>query len=368
MNKNRKLDVFVIMLFIVEILIVKHFYQTEELFHFRSLFWSFHELVTLIFLGISYIFLHEDIGYYDVFLLLFPLIGISLLLLERIFQKWKVSNAVIDELLSSDEQEEKKEQKFIPEEFEIMSYYDLLSSDNIDEKKTFLFSFQPKEIDLKIKILKKALLDKNIDVIHYAATELNKIETELQNKINELEKKHDKEELYRTYKTYINSGLLYDSILEFYLRKAAELNMAVGQAELAGVLAPIAKTEAEKQEAKQWLEKALAQNDPYAYTVAGVLYSEKNNVFPFDEKKAYEYYKKAAELGEEESQNILASWYWEGRYVPKDEITAVEWFERAANNGEIKAAKKLVEIYGQGSKNIPKNEVRKQYWQDKLSE
>ena len=216
MNKNRKLDVLVIMLFIVEILIVKHFYQTEELFHFRSLFWGFHELVT-------YILLHEDIGYYDVFLILFPLIGISLLLLERIFQKWKVSNAVIDELLSSDEQEEKKEQKFVPEEFEIMSYYDLLSSDNIDEKKKFLFSFQTKEIDLKIKILKKALLDKNIDVIHYAATELNKIETELQNKISELEKKGDKEELYRTYKTYINSGLLYDSILEFYLRKAAEL-------------------------------------------------------------------------------------------------------------------------------------------------
>ena len=217
MNKNRKLDVLVIMLFIVEILIVKHFYQTEDLFHFRSLFWGFHELITLIFLGISYILLHEDIGYYDVFLILFPLIGISLLLLERIFQKWKVSNAVIDELLSSGEQEEKKEQKFIPEEFEIMSYYDLLSSDNIDEKKKFLFSFQTKEIDLKIKILKKALLDKNIDVIHYAATELNKIETELQNKISELEKKDDKEELY------INSGLLYDSILEFYLRKAAEL-------------------------------------------------------------------------------------------------------------------------------------------------
>lgn len=139
MNKNRKLDVFVIMLFIVEILIVKHFYQTEDLFHFRSLFWGFHELVTLIFLGISYILLHEDIGYYDVFLILFPLIGISLLLLERIFQKWKLSNAVIDELLSSDEQEEKKEQKFVPEEFEIMSYYDLLSSDNIDEKRNFFF-------------------------------------------------------------------------------------------------------------------------------------------------------------------------------------------------------------------------------------
>ena len=32
MNKNRKLDVFVIMLVIVDIFIVKHFYQTEEYF------------------------------------------------------------------------------------------------------------------------------------------------------------------------------------------------------------------------------------------------------------------------------------------------------------------------------------------------
>ena len=54
---------------------------------------------------------------------------------------------------------------------------------------------------------------------------------------------------------------------------------------MAGVLVPIAKTEAEKQEAKLWLEKALAQDEPYAYTVAGVLYSEKNNVFPINEKK-----------------------------------------------------------------------------------
>lgn len=152
------------------------------------------------------------------------------------------------------------------------------------------------------------------------------------------------------------------------LRKAAELNIVFAQADLAAELAEIAKTEVDKQEAKQWLERALAQNDPYAYTVAGMLYAEKNNVFPINEKKAYEFYMKAAELGEEQAQTLLALWYWEGRYVPKDEIKAVEWFERAANNGEIKAAKKLVEIYGQGSKNIPKNEVRKQYWQDKLSE
>lgn len=151
------------------------------------------------------------------------------------------------------------------------------------------------------------------------------------------------------------------------LRKAAELNIVFAQADLAAELAEIAKTEVDKQEAKQWLERALAQNDPYAYTVAGMLYAEKNNVFPINEKKAYEYYIKAAEMGEELSQTALAWWYWEGRYVPKDEIKAVEWFEHAANNGEIKAARKLVEIYGKGSKNIPKNEARKQYWESKLT-
>ena len=263
MNKNNKLDILIIILFIIEIFLVKYFYQTGELLHFRSLFWGFHELVTIIFLGISYILLHEDIGYYAVYLILFPLIGISLLLLERIFQKWKVSDAVIDELLSSGEQEEKKERKFIPEEFEIMSYYDLLSSDNIDEKKTFLFSFQPKEIDLKIKILKKALLDKNIDVIHYAATELNKIETELQNKINELEKKGDREELYKTYKTYINSGLLYDSVLEFYLKKAAESlgsldNNTINKEE---ELFSLCKLSNEKEEYEDILKKRIKRNE-----------------------------------------------------------------------------------------------------------
>lgn len=44
MSKNRKLDVFVIMLFIVEILIVKHFYQTETCFILEVYFGVFMNL------------------------------------------------------------------------------------------------------------------------------------------------------------------------------------------------------------------------------------------------------------------------------------------------------------------------------------
>lgn len=259
MKKNRILDILVLILFIVEILIFKYFYKTNDLLNFRSFYWIFHEVATIIFLGISYIFLHEDVGYYDVFLTLFPIIGASLLVLERIFQNWKVSDAIIEELLYTKEQKEEKKQKFVPEEFEIMSYYDLLLSDNIDEKKKFLFSFQPKELELKVKILQKALLDENIDVIHYAATELNKIETELQNNINILEKKGNKKELYETYKIYIKSGLLYDSVLEFYLKKTAELlgNLNENDIDKEEELLFLYKLSDEKEEYESLLQKRI---------------------------------------------------------------------------------------------------------------
>lgn len=263
MEKNRALDISVLILFIIELLFFKYFYKTNDLLNFRSFYWIFHEITTIIFLGISYIFLDEDVGYYDVFLILLPIVGAFLLLLERIFQKWEVSNAVIEELLHTKEQEEERKQKFVSEEFEVMSYCDLLLSDNIVEKKTFLFSFQTKEIEFKVKILKKALLDKNIDVIHYAATELNKIETELQSKINKLEKENNKKELYKTYKTYINSGLLYDSVLEFYLRKATELlgNLDKDTIDKEEELLSFYKLNGEKKEYEDILKKRIRKKE-----------------------------------------------------------------------------------------------------------
>ena len=171
--------------------------------------------------------------------------------------------------------------------------------------------------------------------------------------------------IYNLGTIYYSMGQTTEAIL--WLRKAANLNISVAQAELAGVLAETAKNEAEKQEARQWLEKALAQNEPYAYAVAGTLYSEKNQAFPHDEAKAFDYYLKAAEMSEESAQTLIGLWYLNGKHVQKDEQKAVEWFERAANSGDIKAAQKLVELYGKGSKDIPKDDAKKQYWQDKLS-
>ena len=56
-----------------------------------------------------------------------------------------------------------------------------------------------------------------------------------------------------------------------------------------------------------------------------------------------------------------------GRYIPKNETEALKWYEKAAENGLLISMQTLIKIYGEGSKNIPKNEAKKQYWQNKLS-
>lgn len=169
-----------------------------------------------------------------------------------------------------------------------------------------------------------------------------------------------------------NLGGLYSSLgnnqeaLRLY-RQAAEAGIPAAQADLAGKLAETAQTPAQKQEARQWLEKALAQNDAYAYAVAGVFHAEKNGVFPYDEAKAYQYLKTASDMGEETSKHLIGLWYWTGRYLPEDEQKALLWFEDAARHGDVKAARRLVEIYSAGEGSVPKDPQKAAFWQNKLN-
>lgn len=226
MKRSRKLDISLIVLFIIEIFIIKYFYSQESLLHFQSLFWLCHESVVLGFLLINYFFFSEDIAHYDIFMILFPGLGVLLLLLECFFDRF-ISEKTLKDPLFLDFEPKKKETKkeeFTYEDFDVMSSDDLLASDNIKQKKKFLFSFQTEDIAYKVKILQKALLDDDIDVIHYAATELNKIETKIQQDIDFEEKKgKDGVKIYEAYKKYIDSGLLFGAILDFYLERAISI-------------------------------------------------------------------------------------------------------------------------------------------------
>ena len=240
MIKNRKIYLFILTVFllIAEIIIVKSFYTVEVLLNFRSTFWLLHEGAVLIFLGLCHYILREEIGYFDIFVLLFPLLGVIFLIFEEIFFFWKVSQSLVEEVLFSEvNYENEREEDFSAANFDVMSSYDLFLSDNSEKKKKFLFSYNPSDISVKTEILQRALLDENIDVIHYAATELNTIDTEIQAKINSAEKREKSKEndlrIYRLYKKYNKSGLLFGAISDFYRKKMFGMlnNLKISQEE-----------------------------------------------------------------------------------------------------------------------------------------
>ena len=226
------------LMLLIEIILFIIFSKNEDILNFRSVFWILHFLFSVLFIYFCKNVMKNDMGYYDVFIIIFPIIAICLFIFDTIFSFWEVKKAIADEILGKDDEYYKNLEKIKKDydlsEFDVMSSYDLLLSCNNKNKKRFLFSYESKDPKLKVEILQRALLDENTEVIHYAATELNKLDAGLQEKINTLEKERenitDKNKLketdykiYKLYRRYVNSGLLVEEILNFYQNKTLEL-------------------------------------------------------------------------------------------------------------------------------------------------
>ena len=162
--KNRKIFLFILTVFllIAEIVIVKSFYTPEVLLNFRSTFWLLHEGAVLIFLGLCYYVIKEEIGYFDIFILLFPLFGAILLMIEEIFSFWKVSQSIVEEILFSEVDDvNEREEDYSAVNFDIMSSYDLFLSDNYEKKRrNFFFPIIHLIFQLKQKYFKGLCLMK----------------------------------------------------------------------------------------------------------------------------------------------------------------------------------------------------------------
>lgn len=240
LEKTRKYSLLgsAFLMLLIEIILLVMFSRNGEILNFRSIYWIFHFVSSILFIYFCKNIMKNDLEYYDVFIIIFPVIGIIMFIFDIIFSFWKVKRAIADEILGQEDDFynnlEKIKKDYDLSEFDVMSSYDLLLSSNNKNKKRFLFSYESKDPKLKVEILQRALLDENTEVIHYAATELNKLDAGLQEKINTLEKEReditDKNELkeinykiYKFYKQYINSGLLVEEILDFYQRKTLEL-------------------------------------------------------------------------------------------------------------------------------------------------
>ena len=98
------------------------------------------------------------------------------------------------------------------------------------------------------------------------------------------------------------------------------------------------------QEAWKSLQEAEKKRDADAFNELGILYMHAVAV-PRDEKKAAEYFHKAAEQGHPHAQNNLGIMYSEGWGVEQSGATAVEYFREAWNNGNKDAGINLGVMY-----------------------
>lgn len=225
--KSKTLNILILIIFFgFEILNFKYNYTSNIYTDLRSSFWLIHLLIASAYIILfNYIF-KADIGYYDVFIIFFPGLGFFIMILGGFFDIKKDIENHIEEAYSMEMyKKEKQEEDYINFYLDIntVGAYDSLLVKNSEEKKKFLFEFNPPKISFKVEILQKALLDDDIDVIHYAAAELNKIDVRLQENIKNAEKEKNLYKIYDAYREYIDSGLLFESILKFYQNKTLSL-------------------------------------------------------------------------------------------------------------------------------------------------
>ena len=198
------------------------YYQDVSL----KIFWIYHLVLTGIFWILNEFFFKRDINYFDVLIILFPGVGFSGLFFLEILPERESEYEEIEETVElANYIRDRRDLEYIDVSTELgmIGAYDRLHTGTSKEKKKFLMGFNPPEAAFKVDVLKKALLDEDIDVIHYAATELNRIDETLQKEIFLGEMRGEFEEVFKSYLKYINSGLLEGEILKFYQEGALAL-------------------------------------------------------------------------------------------------------------------------------------------------
>lgn len=81
-----------------------------------------------------------------------------------------------------------------------------------------------------------------------------------------------------------------------------------------------------------------------------------------DYKKAFEYYSKAAEMGDRDAQNSLAVMYANGEGVDKNFVTAFQWYQKSAEQGFRLAQYNLGYNYYKGEDGLDQDFKKAIYW------
>jgi hypothetical protein len=155
-------------------------------------------------------------------ILTIPFIGVFLYFVSLILKKENDFHIVEDVFNMEKYLEEQKNTKTLElsEELKVISAFDIMNVEEEKEKKFFIINFSPKDIKTKVRMLRKGLLDKDIEIVHYSAVEINKISEKLNKQLRRLKKEclTDKseekfDEFINFYEKYLNTEILEGGIL-----------------------------------------------------------------------------------------------------------------------------------------------------------
>lgn len=124
-----------------------------------------------------------------------------------------------------------------------------------------------------------------------------------------------------------------------------------------------------EKEAYLWYEKAAEMGDASAQYLFGYEIMQHGYHSRPGEKKAVELFRKSAEQGNSEAQYELGKAYYYGKVVTQNYIEALKWYKMAAAQGHTKATHSVGYIYFRGFHNKEQNSDYKEAmkWLSKIS-
>lgn len=197
-----------------------------DFINFKSQFWILHFINCAIFYYFNEKITKIKLEFYDLLIMFLPVLGFVLLIFKFIFFfDGKYSSKIEDssELMKKIQKKKELEEIVFALEINTLGVYEILNAKTPKEKKEFIMKFDFPDDKFKINFYKKSLEDDDIEVIHYAAVEINKIDEKFQKNIKELEKNKETHGLIDTLIEYCESGLLSGSVLKSYQKKAVRL-------------------------------------------------------------------------------------------------------------------------------------------------
>ena len=166
----------------------------------------------------------------------------------------------------------------------------------------------------------------------------------------EISKCNSRGEKEKNYLRYMENKNTDPGLADYYLLRAAQEGSIAARERCAGKCAAAR----DYNQAIMWQQRAInigaAELENCAYHTLGRYYTSAG-----ERKKAYEAYKKGADLCEPKSLMEMAGYYSEGLYFEKDENRAAHYEMLAGDNGDYEAALRVAGYFEKGLKGFAKD-------------